>query len=173
MAVPHQQTPDLSTLDAAALRVLVMAQRTELLGKDAEIAKRDIEIESLKLLLLKLKRMQFGRRSEKLTTEIEQLTLKLEELEADAAKPADVAADESAEAVSDEPAEDSAGAAPNKSASVQHARKTGKWQLSANHSAGNPCGESVLIGQAAGDPQHGRDRLGLIRFESEAIDRQK
>lgn len=131
MAVPHQQTPDLSTLDAAALRVLVMAQRTELLGKDAEIAKRDIEIESLKLLLLKLKRMQFGRRSEKLTTEIEQLTLKLEELEADAAKPADVAADESAEAVSDEPA-DSAEAAPDKAASEQASQAKQRRQLPAH-----------------------------------------
>lgn len=89
MAPLNQQLPDLNTLDAAAL-----------LGKEAEIAKRDIEIESLKLLLLKLKRMQFGRRSEKLSTEIEQLTLKLEELEADAAKPADAVAEESAEAAS-------------------------------------------------------------------------
>lgn len=101
MAPLHQQLPDLNALDAAALRALVMAQRTQLQGKDAEItrgdaeiAKRDIEIECLKLLLLKRKRMQFGRRSEKLNTEIEQLTLKLEELEADAAKPADAAAGE-------------------------------------------------------------------------------
>ncbi len=134
MAVTHQQTPDLSTLDAAALRALVMAQRTELLGKDAEItrrdaeiAKRDIEIESLKLLLLKLKRMQFGRRSEKLSAEIEQLTLKLEELEADAAKPADATTGDDAEAAANEAA-NSAEAAPDKAASEQAspARQRGK-----------------------------------------------
>lgn len=128
MAPLNQQLPDLNTLDAAALRDLVLAQRTELLGKEAEIAKRDIEIESLKLLLLKLKRMQFGRRSEKLSTEIEQLTLKLEELEADAAKPADAVAEESAEAASNEPTE-SAEAAPDKTASEQTSQARQRRQL--------------------------------------------
>lgn len=128
MAPLNQQLPDLNTLDAAALRDLVLAQRTELLGKEAEIAKRDIEIESLKLLLLKLKRMQFGRRSEKLSTEIEQLTLKLEELEADAAKPADAVAEESAEAASNEPTE-SAEAAPDKTASEQASQARQRRQL--------------------------------------------
>lgn len=146
MAATHQQLPDLNALDAAALRALVMAQRTELQGKDteiatyevelaerdsqlrkheseitrrdAEIAKRDIEIESLKLLLLKLQRMQFGRRSEKLNTQIEQLTLKLEELEADAAKPADATTGDDAEAASSDSA-NSAEAAPDKAASEQ------------------------------------------------------
>lgn len=135
MAPLNQQLPDLNALDAAALRALVMAQRTELLGKDseitrrdAEIAKRDIEIEGLKLLLLKLKRMQFGRRSEKLNTEVEQLTLQLEELEADAAKPAGTAADESTEAASNDSA-NSAEAAPDKAASKQASQSKQRSKL--------------------------------------------
>ncbi|MBI4890906.1 MAG: IS66 family transposase [Acidobacteria bacterium] len=66
--------PDLSTLDAAALRALIIEQHARLIS-------RDTEIENLKLLVLKLKRMQFGRKSEKLDKQIEQLELRLEELE--------------------------------------------------------------------------------------------
>jgi transposase len=69
--------PDLSTLDAAALRALVVEQQAKLIS-------RDTEIENLKLLVLKLKRMQFGRKSEKLDRQIEQLELRLEELEGEA-----------------------------------------------------------------------------------------
>jgi len=67
--------PDLSGLDADALRTLILAQQEEL-------ASRDTEIENLKLLVLKLKRLQFGRKSEKLDKQIEQLELRLEDLEA-------------------------------------------------------------------------------------------
>jgi transposase len=67
--------PDLSTLDAAALRTLILEQHARLLA-------RDNEIENLKLLLLKLRRMQFGRKSEKLDKQIAQLELQLEDLEA-------------------------------------------------------------------------------------------
>jgi hypothetical protein len=75
MAVARRMLPDLSGLDADALRALVLAQQEEL-------ACRDPEIENLKLLVLKLKRMQFGRKSEKLDKQIEQLELRLEDLEA-------------------------------------------------------------------------------------------
>jgi transposase len=66
--------PDLSGLDADALRSLVLAQH-------AELVSHRTEIERLRLLILKLKRMQFGRKSEKLNRQIEQLELRLEELE--------------------------------------------------------------------------------------------
>jgi transposase len=75
MAVARRTLPDLSSLDADALRALILSQQEEL-------ASRDTEIENLKLLVLKLKRMQFGRKSEKLDKQIEQLELRLEDLEA-------------------------------------------------------------------------------------------
>ena len=56
--------PDLSGLDADALRALILAQQEEL-------ASRDTEIENLKLLVLKLKRLQFGQKSEKLDKQID------------------------------------------------------------------------------------------------------
>jgi len=58
--------PELSTLNAAALRVLVVEQHAKLIS-------RDTEIENLKLLILKLRRMQFGRKSEKLATRLSSL----------------------------------------------------------------------------------------------------
>jgi len=73
MAAARRTLPDLSGLDAEALRALILAQQQEL---DA----RDTEIDNLKLLILKLKRMQFGRKSEKLDKQIEQLELRLEDL---------------------------------------------------------------------------------------------
>jgi transposase len=75
MAFTRTTLPDLSTLDADALRELILAQHEQLLS-------RDHEIEHLKLFIAKLQRMQFGRRSEKIERQIEQLELKLEELEA-------------------------------------------------------------------------------------------
>jgi transposase len=75
MAFTRITLPDLSTLDADALRDLILAQHEQLLS-------RDHEIEYLKLFIAKLQRMQFGRRSEKIERQIEQLELKLEELEA-------------------------------------------------------------------------------------------
>ena len=75
MAVTRPTLPDLKSLDADALRALILAQQEKL-------ASRDTEIENLKLLVLKLKRLQFGRKSEKLDQQIEQLELRLEDLEA-------------------------------------------------------------------------------------------
>ena len=75
MPVAPAPLPDLSTLDAAALRTLVVEQHAKLLS-------RETEIERLKLLILKLRRMQFGRKSEKLDKQIAQLELQLEDLEA-------------------------------------------------------------------------------------------
>ena len=66
--------PDLSTLDAAALKALVLEQHARLLS-------RETEIENLKLLIFKLRHMQFGRKSEKLGQQIVQLELRLEDLE--------------------------------------------------------------------------------------------
>ncbi len=74
MAVARRTLPDLSGLDADALRTLILLQQEEL-------ASRDTEIENLKLLIAKLRRMQFGRSSEKLGQQIEQLELRLEDLE--------------------------------------------------------------------------------------------
>ena len=75
MPAEGAETPDLSTLDTAALKDLVLSLH-------AQLQSRNTEIENLKLLILKLKRMQFGRKSEKLDRQIEQLELQLEDLEA-------------------------------------------------------------------------------------------
>jgi transposase len=66
--------PDLDTLDAAALKEMVIKQH-------AQISSRDAEIERLRLIISQLRRMQFGRKSEKIQREIEQLELQLEDLE--------------------------------------------------------------------------------------------
>ena len=66
--------PDLSTLDAEALRSLLLDQHQQLLSNTSEI-------EHLKLVIAKLRRMIFGAKSERVEREIEQLELKLEELE--------------------------------------------------------------------------------------------
>jgi len=73
--------PDLSTLNGAALRALLVLQQESLAEHHAQLVAHETEIEHLKLLILKLRRMQFGRKSEKLDTRIEQLELRLEELE--------------------------------------------------------------------------------------------
>jgi transposase len=70
--------PDLSTLDADALRQLLITTHNEL---HAKLLSRDNEIEHLKLVIAKLRRMMFGTKSEKIAHEIEQLELKLDELE--------------------------------------------------------------------------------------------
>ena len=67
--------PDLHTLDAAALRDMVIQQH-------AQISSRDAELERLRLVIARLRRMQFGRKSEKVERQIEQLELQLEDLEA-------------------------------------------------------------------------------------------
>jgi transposase len=80
--------PDLTSLDAKALRLLVLEKhtllienQTLLIEKQAELDSHKCEIENLKLLIAKLRRMQFGRSSEKLGQQIEQLELRLEDLE--------------------------------------------------------------------------------------------
>lgn len=106
--------PDLNTLNAEALRALILAQQAhlttqdeeilhhreeleskseELVRKDEQLALREAEItshkaeiERLKLLILKLRRMQYGRKSEKPGQQIEQLELQLEALEMSEAK---------------------------------------------------------------------------------------
>src|SRR6266542_6729948 len=75
MIVERTTLPDLNTLDADALRAMILAQHEQLLSHESEI-------EHLKLLIAKLQRMQFGRRSEKLQRQIQQLELRLEELQA-------------------------------------------------------------------------------------------
>jgi transposase len=81
MAATSRVLPDLTQLDAASLRALVLSQHEQLISRDAEI-------EHLKLLIAKLKRMQFGRRSERVAWQIEQLQLRLDELEAGRAEQA-------------------------------------------------------------------------------------
>jgi transposase len=74
VAAANINPPDLTGLDADALRSMILAQR-ELLQA------RETQIEHLKLLIIQLRRMQFGRKSEKLDRKIEQLELQLEDLE--------------------------------------------------------------------------------------------
>jgi transposase len=66
--------PDLSVLDAAALRELVLKQHVEITSHAAEI-------ERLRFIIAQLRRMHFGRKSEKMEREIAQLELQLEDLE--------------------------------------------------------------------------------------------
>jgi transposase len=80
--------PDLDTLDAAALRTLILSQheqilfqRMQLQSKEEQLASREAEIEQLKLLVAKLRRMQFRRKSERVERQIEQLQLRLDGLE--------------------------------------------------------------------------------------------
>src|SRR5271170_6194201 len=71
--------PDLSTLDADALRSLLLDHHQQLLSNNNEI-------EHLKLVIAKLRRMIFGTKSERVEREIEQLELKLEEMESQRAE---------------------------------------------------------------------------------------
>ena len=86
MVVARTPLPDLNTLDADALRAMIVAQHEQLQAHIEQLLSRDHQIEHLKLLIAKLQRMQFGRRSEKVERQIEQLELKLEELEANRAE---------------------------------------------------------------------------------------
>ena len=74
MVVEATPPPDLSALDSAGLKELVLSLH-------AQLQARNSEIENLRPLILKLRRMQFGRKSEKLDKQIEQLELQLEDLE--------------------------------------------------------------------------------------------
>jgi transposase len=93
----HATLPELDTLDADALRAIILRQHEQLLS-------RDHELEHLKLLIAKLQRMQFGRRSEKIACQIEQLELKLEELQSERAADDEQQAEESATPTPDETA---------------------------------------------------------------------
>jgi transposase len=73
--------PDLSTLNADALRSLLLDHHQQLLSNNSEI-------EHLKLVIAKLRRMIFGAKSERVEREIEQLELKLEEMGTVRAEPA-------------------------------------------------------------------------------------
>ena len=77
--------PDVSQLDADALRQLLITQHNELVTQHNEfqqkLLSRDHEIEHLKLVIAQLRRMMYGSKSEKVAHEVEQLELKLEELE--------------------------------------------------------------------------------------------
>ena len=75
MNMPVAPLPDLDTLDAAALKGMVIRQH-------AQISSHDAEVERLRLIIARLLRLQFGRKSEKIQREIEQLELQLEDLEA-------------------------------------------------------------------------------------------
>jgi transposase len=77
--MPAAPLPDLDTLDAAALKALILSQQEQLSSHAAEI-------ERLKLLITRLQRLQFGRKSEKLERQIEQLQLQLDDLEESAAE---------------------------------------------------------------------------------------
>jgi transposase len=98
MVFAHTLLPDLNTLDAGALKALILAQHEQLLVNNEQLLSRDHEIEHLKLLIAKLRRMQFGRKSEKVERQIEQLELKLEDLEANRTEPAQPPAFETAPA---------------------------------------------------------------------------
>jgi transposase len=79
MEAARAALPDLDTLNAEALKALILAQQAQLLTLETEI-------EHLKLLVAKLQRLQFGRQSERLHQQIEQLELRLEDLEASQAE---------------------------------------------------------------------------------------
>ncbi len=74
MAARRAPLPDLKTLDADTLRIMLEAAHEQLLD-------REDEVESLRLQLEKLRRMLFGRSSEKVRQQVEQLELRLEDLE--------------------------------------------------------------------------------------------
>ena len=67
--------PDLTTLDAATLREMVLQQYQQ-------ISSHGAEIERLRLIIARLQRLQFGRKSEKIQRQLDQLELQLEDLEA-------------------------------------------------------------------------------------------
>src|SRR6202451_1444108 len=87
--MPVAPLPDLDTLDAAALRDMVVQQQAQLSSRDEElerlhekISSHAAEVERLRLVIARLQRLQFGRKSEKIQRQLEQLELQLEDLEA-------------------------------------------------------------------------------------------
>jgi transposase len=77
--MPVAPLPDLETLDAAALKDMVVRLH-------AEMSSHAAEIERLRFLIARLQRLQFGRKSEKVERQIQQLELQLEDLEAGTAE---------------------------------------------------------------------------------------
>jgi transposase len=77
--MPVGPLPDLDTLDAAALREMIVKQH-------AQISSHNAELERLRLVIARLQRLQFGRKSEKIERQLEQLELQLEDLEARSAE---------------------------------------------------------------------------------------
>lgn len=67
--------------DVAALRAMVLAQRTELAAARAGLIEQRFEIEALKTRLSKLLRLSFGTSSEKLRAQLEQLELTLDDID--------------------------------------------------------------------------------------------
>ena len=85
--------PDLGTLDAAALRDIVVKQQEQISCREQEvdrlkeqISSHGAEIERLRMVIARLQRLQFGRKSEKIQRQLDQLELQLEDLEARAAE---------------------------------------------------------------------------------------
>jgi transposase len=103
----HAPLPEFDSLDADAMRALLLAHWDELASLRAEVEthlqalaeqSRDLEsrsqqIEHLKLVVNKFRRMMFGRKSEKLVVQLEQMEFELEDLETDQAEAETVAAD--------------------------------------------------------------------------------
>src|ERR1700761_188075 len=91
--MPVAPLPDLDTLDAAALRDMVVKQQAQLSTRDEElerlhekISSHAAEVERLRLVIARLQRLQFGRKSEKIQRQLEQLETQLEDLEAGTAE---------------------------------------------------------------------------------------
>jgi len=87
--MPVALLPNLDTLDAAALRDMVVQQQAQLSSRDEElerlqvqISSHDAELERLRLVIARLQRLRFGCKSEKIQRQLEQLELQLEDLEA-------------------------------------------------------------------------------------------
>jgi transposase len=81
--------PDLTTLDAAALREMVLRQQEQISFRvreverlEQQISSHGAEIERLRTIIARLQRLQFGRKSEKIQRQLYQLELQLEDLEA-------------------------------------------------------------------------------------------
>jgi transposase len=101
--MPVTPLPDLTRLDAASLRNMVVKQQAQISCREqelerlhAQISSQDeeverleqqvsshgAEIERLRMIIARLQRLQFGRKSEKIQRQLEQLELQLEDLEA-------------------------------------------------------------------------------------------
>src|SRR6201996_652719 len=87
--MPVAPLPDLDTLDATALRDMVLKQQAQISSRDEElerlqvqISSHDAELERLRLVIARLQRLRFGCKSEKIQRQLEQLELQLEDLEA-------------------------------------------------------------------------------------------